>query len=233
MPLLLVLAATLTIIGCTTMPGEDTVITTPDQVQDGLFFAPQTNPETGASDAALVEIATLPEDMQSALRLYFGEELTSVVVTQSAYLKKDFEAKKVFFTNPIAVVNPETGETGFSLGQFIGQLVGPASVAFPQAAPAIGLGAYVIGLLGRKRSRQHLATAGSKINPMNNGTIDLKGSLDALAKAVGYSHSTEDPEELEKIAKKKKAVAHAKNGGAEAMAAAFDAEKEKEKVEQA
>jgi len=205
---------------CEAMPiTEGMVIALPDQVKTGTVYAPAKNPETSESDAALVPITALPDPVTEALQLLFGEDVEEVTVTTVSFLKDTVTLDQVFQLTP-QYVNPETGESSLDGAGFFGQLLPAIGAAFPGTAPFVGLGAYLLSLLGAKRSRQHLSNGAKAVTPYD-GKIDLKEGAVNFAKAVGWVHSTEDPEELELVAMKKKAVAHAKNGGMKEMSKAY------------
>lgn len=225
---LVMAAAVGLIVACASLPapapGEALVIARPGQVAPETVFAPDTNAD-GVSEAALVAVAELPSPVQEAIKIAFPEEPAELVLTQEQFLADGVDVRDVLQLQPTQL--NEAGEPEVDWVTGLGQLLPGFGAAFPPAAPWLGIGGYLLTLLGRRRSRQHLATAAKSAVPLD-GKIDLGGMFGGLGRAVGFSHSTEDPDELIALGEKKKAVEHAKNGGfADALASAKEAEEPK------
>lgn len=198
--LMLSVIATLTITACvsTGIAGEGMVLAKPDQIEEGAAFYPHHNPETNEPDAALVEMDQFPQVMRDAVNAFFGEEVSELVLTEERFVKE--EAKnEVFKLSPGAYANEDGEGGGFS---WVQQLIPVVGGAIPGSAPFLGMASYLIALLGRKRSRQHLTDMGLKLTPFD-GNMDFKGAVDSGMKAIGLTHTNKTGDELMAVALKK------------------------------
>lgn len=206
------------------IPEENVVFAKPDDVRDTAHFYPKVNPKTGYADAALIDVSSVDGFAKDLIVGFFGEGVDKIVMTEAKYLVEDVDLTGVFQPIPTKI-DEETGKPAFDGATAANTLGGAVGAAFPGAAPFVPFALYLVGLLSKRRSRQHLGNMAKSVIPYD-GKIDIGGAYASGKKAIGLEHSTEDPDELIAVAEKKKAVLHAKNGGQAAMAAAYDAEKE-------
>ena len=212
------------------MPEENQIFALPDQVLDSANFYPKVNPKTGYPDAALLDVSKVEGLARKLIVGALGDDVKKIVVTEKRFLIEGYDPTKVFIPFP-SKINPETGEAELDDASFasgVGTVIG---ATVPGAAPFVPLGLYLIGLLSKKRSRQHITNMVKAVIPYD-GNIDISGAYLSGKKAIGLEHSSDDPEVLLAVAEKKKAeivaketMAKAKNGGASALAAEYDAKK--------
>ncbi|RMG74281.1 MAG: hypothetical protein D6710_01825 [Nitrospirae bacterium] len=187
---------------CATLdPQDNLVITTPEHL------SPEANivPGDPMSDATVVDVDMIADEgLRDVITKLFGEDTTTVVVTTKEFLTNDTGPYDYFPLSIPTAVNPETGEPEVDRTGLITSIArGIGALAPPAAQPFLGLGGFLLASLFRKRPRQHLARATKALVPVD-GKIDLAGAATYTAKALGWSHSTEDPDELMKIAERKK-----------------------------
>ena len=205
------------------MTEQNQVFALPSEVSDEAHFYPEVNPKTGYPDAALLDVSKVDGIARKLIIGALGEAVDKVIVTEAKYLIPEFDKTKVFIPFPTKI-DPLTGEAELDTPALTGTVGGLVGAAFPGAAPFVPLGLYLFGLLGKRRSRQHLGDMVKAATPYD-GKIDIGEAYMSGKKAIGLEHSSEDPEVLIAVAEKKKAIIHAKNGGQAAMAAGYDAAK--------
>jgi len=211
------------LIGCiSTDPNEDIVITRPENVLPEVMSGDYTNIPLEERPVQVVKPDEISGQLGNTVRKVMPDA-TVLVFTQRKFLKEEFRSttdlsQAIFLV--VGHMDPETGEVTPDTQGIISTLTGVVGAFAPEFAPLVGL----IGLLpwfARKRSRQHLATAVKAAVPYD-GTINIAASASAIAKAFGWSHSTENPEELEAIAKRKRVAEAAKNGGLDTLAKSIE-----------
>ena len=223
------LLATILLIGVgacmsTGNPEEDVVITRPENIKPEILAQIEANPTAEEPPAVLVNVEEIGNEWASKAVETFMKDATIVVFTERQYLKEEFKASQdlsqvINLTIP-SVVNKETGEAEVDTGAVVTTLGGIAGTVFPPLAPFLPL----LGLIpwaAKKRSRVHLKEAIGKAVP-HDGTIDILGAVKSVSKAFGLDHTTDDPEELERVAKKIRVKVAAKNGELETMHATLD-----------
>jgi hypothetical protein len=212
------LAAMLTalfVVGClgTGDPKEDLCITRPENIQEEVLNADYTGVPDEEIPFQIVDVEEIGNPELLKIVQDFMPDATQIAFTQRMFLKEEFRATKdisqvVWLT--LSHLNPETGKQEVDVPAVVTTIGGIAGTFFPQIIPFLPL----LGLfpwLARKRPRQHLGQAVKKAVP-TDGTIDIVGAIASAAKAFGWDHSTKDPDELEKIAKKIRVETAAKNG---------------------
>ena len=211
------------------IPQENQVFANEKDVKEGKNYYPKVNAKTGYPDAAILDVSKVGGVFKEVIKQRFGE-VDRIVVTERQYIKEGVEESRLIIPFPTKI-NEQTGEPELDSPSMVGQLAGAVGAAFPGSAPFVGLSVYLIGLLSKKRSRQHLVDMSKAIIPYD-GVVDAKAAYSSAKKAIGLEHSNEDPEILLKVVEKKKAeimakkaMAEAKNGGAAALAAEYDKKK--------
>lgn len=204
--LILPVAAT---VSCATDPWDQTVIVTPDALMEGTVLTPGPGQQ-----AAPVEVKKLPKALRDLVEKQYPD-VPIVMVTTIEHVKPaapaipdDPATPEVDETKPavpappvIPVTPPVDSEGNIDFGTWIGQAIPALGSVIPGAQPFVPL-AYLLALLIKKRSRQHLADAVSALNPLDGGSLDVKGAYVSTKKAIGLEHSTATPAELRAIADK-------------------------------
>lgn len=163
-----------------------------------LFFAlalmviPACTPLEGLS-VATTDCLINPEDVNSSDVLVIPTEELPTEIAESEKL----EGKKVIIA-PVELLKPECtqvplvpqdqGWMGWALSA-VGAAVGVASLWIPKLAMLEGF----LALLSR-RKRQHYVAAAKSALPYD-GTIDMKGAVTSLGKALGILHTNSGSEQ--------------------------------------
>lgn len=208
--------AALTLTACITdratspigVPVEEQVFIMEEDLKEDVHIYPQLNPVTGTPDAVLLDVSEVEGVMGQFIAGYFGEAVETIVLTEAAYVKEDTLKSEIFRPLP-QKVDEVTGEAGIDTIASTEQLVTGLGALIPGVAPYTPIALYLLGLLGKRRPRQHLGNFAKAIIP-HDGKIDIGGALMYAQKAIGFEHSTEDPDELAALASKKKAIKEAK-----------------------
>lgn len=194
------IAMALLITACmsTGVSGEGMVLAKLDQIEEGVAFYPHQNPLTNEPDAAVVDMEQFPEVMREAVNAFFGEEVSELVLTEERFIKEEARSG-VFKLTPGAYSKEGDDSGGFGFVQQFLPLIGGA---IPSSTPFLGIASYLIALIGRKRSRQHLKNMGMKLTPFD-GNLDLTGAVDSGMKAIGLTHTNKTGDELMAVATQK------------------------------
>lgn len=199
-----------TIISCSaTRPEAQTVLTSLDNLKEGTVMTPGVGQE-----AAPVEVAKLPPALKEFAAKAFPD-VPVLVITTAEHIKPPTPAvpdnpatpeneAKPAVAPPMIPLNPPANEDGsIDFGTWLSQALPAISGVVPSGvAPWIPIFGLIAGSLASKRSRGWIADAGTKLNPLDGGTVDIKGAAGSLKKAVGWSHSLETPAELRALANK-------------------------------
>lgn len=187
---MLALALPVTVVSCGSVPiGPQVVLVSQDELLDGTIMTPGPGQQ-----AAPIEVAKLPEDMRKvAEKLYPGVPV--LVMTTIDHVKP---ASTEHVPNVIPFTPPANEEGKADFGAWLGQAWPALQGLLPESVAGWGpLAGLLVALLTAKRSRSHLADSAKKAV-----TLDVKGSLSSLNKAVGRGHTLNSPEELRAIADK-------------------------------
>lgn len=200
-------------------PNEDVVITRPENVKPEVLEQIANNPNMEDPPAVMVDVEEIGNEWALKAVQTFMEDATVVVFTERQFLKEEFKSSKdlsqvINLTIP-SVLNKETGETEVDVQGIVTTIGGIVGTVFPPAAPFLPLLGLFPWLL-KKRSRVHLKDAVKKAAP-TDGIIDMLGAVKSVSKAFGWDHTTDSPEELEKVAKKLRVKIAAKNGNLDNM----------------
>lgn len=204
-------------ISCSTNPWDQTVIVAPDALVEGTVLTPGPNQQ-----AAPVEVKKLPKAIRELVEKQYPD-VPIVMVTTVEHVKPaepavpdnpatpDVDETKPAVPAPpmIPVTPPTDAEGNIDFVTWISQAIPALGTAVPQAAPFIPL-LYLVGLLIKKRPRQHLADAAKALNPFDGGSVDVGEAISSSKKAIGYDHSLATPAELRAVADKLEADEKAK-----------------------
>ncbi len=190
------------------VPVQEQVFVLPEDVEEDVAFYPQVNPVTGYPDAALIDVSEIEGVMGKFIEGYFGKEVDKIILTEAKYVKPDTLPTEVFRPIP-QKVDEETGESTLDALTAGTQAATGIMATIPGLAPYSPLVIYLLGLLGKRRPRQHLGDFAKALLPYD-GKIDMGKAIMSGQKAIGWEHSTENPDELAALASQKKAIKEAK-----------------------
>ena len=191
----------------TGVPGEDLVITRTENLLSEILVQAEAEPNRPDAPAVIVDVQKIDNKFLKETVHSFMPEASSVAFTERQYLKEEFRSSTdlsqvINMTIP-TVVDESTGENRVDTDGVFTAVSAAVGTAFPPAAPFLPL-LTLLPWFARKRSRKHLRDAAKKAVP-TNGTIDLVGAMQSVSKALGWSHTTSDPDELEVVVQKLKA----------------------------
>lgn len=190
------------------VPVQEQVFVLPEDVEEDIAFYPQVNPVTGYPDAALIDVSEIEGVMGTFIEGYFGQEVDKIILTEAKYVKPDTLPTEIFRPIP-QKIDEVTGESELDALTAGTQAATGFMAAIPGLAPYTPLAIYLLGLLGKRRPRQHLGDFAKALLPYD-GNIDMGKAIMSGQKAIGWEHSSEDPDVLMTIATTKKAVKEAK-----------------------
>lgn len=165
-------------------------------------------------EAVPINVDTAPPKIKEALQKAFPDQPVVYLTTIEHVAPKvpvddpatpNVDESQLPAKSPIIIpITPPSDANGkIDFGTWISQAAPAIASTLPVgAAPWLPLAAYVIGLFGNKRSRGHLADTASALNPLDGGSVDLGEAKSSFAKAIGWSHSLQTPEELRAMADK-------------------------------
>jgi len=200
---------TVVFLSCVSVPAEQLVVVPIQGLKLGTVTAPGED-----NQAAVVALDTLPEAIREAiLKLYPGIDIVAITTKQHVIeavppvqdnpLTIDINEASPGITAPSVIgLTPIFNEDGtVDWAGYAAGFVSTAAGLIPQAAPFLPL-AQLVFMLFKKRSKKHLATVASSLNPLNGKAIDFVQAWSSLKKAYGLEHSTNDPEQLRRVADK-------------------------------
>ena len=190
------------------VPVQEQVFVLPEDVEEDIAFFPQVNPVTGYPDAALIDVSEIDGVMGRIIEGYFGQEVEKIILTEAKYVKANTLPTKIFRPIP-QKIDEVTGEAELDPLAAGTQAATGIMAAIPGLAPYTPLAIYLLGLLGKRRPRQHLGDFAKALLPYD-GKVDIGKAIMSGQKAIGWEHTTEDGDELMAIAVKKKAIKEAK-----------------------
>jgi len=213
----LILASVLVLPACEAVPPQQVIVSKADLKENVI-----TTPGPKQQAAPIVIDAIPSEKIKETLKKNFPGQDT-VYLTQIDFVKPT----KIVEDNPttpeneylldsyqpivVPITPPATEEGKPDLMGWLEQAIPAITSVLPVGAgPWVPLAGYLIGLLGYKRSRKHLANAAKALNPFDGANVDLGEAKDSIKKALGWEHTVATPEELRAIADKLEADQKAK-----------------------
>lgn len=173
---------------------EDWVVVPEDFVKEGTNLYPGPGQEGAILDLEVLEQrGQLPELVLEQVEQRGLSNKVALVKRKNVKLEAD--QSKVINLNFVVTFTDEEGNTQVDEVGTAQTILGTAASLFPQFAPVITLGSLALGAFGGPRSRKLLIKGAKKLTPMD-GTIDITGAAKDFAKAMGWKHTSDTPEEL-------------------------------------
>jgi hypothetical protein len=193
----LALTSALTFVACavTGDPLDNFVLASPSDLIEGVEYGPDKQATLINIEDILASGGINTETKDIILSKFEGESI--LAATTRRFLKEGVTEMDFFYISVPTKIDQETGQSGIDWSGFFGSLIAPVGAAFPEFAPLL----LPVYWLFRKRSRQHIGEAIKAFLP-TNGKMDFGQVLASMDKAAGGGHSSNDPEELKRVADK-------------------------------